>query len=578
MVIELVLAALVGALDPTAGLQAREHAPARARSLPRYALDVRVDLAAMQLEGEARIELPAPRPAGPVVLRLYPNAWIKRGAPPLRLRSAEVDGAAARVEPASRTSARVHAPAAARALTVRWSASIPRVPRQEALSLETLLGALGGGSDDDGLGYGLFGATGATVALAGFYPALADVRGGRWDDAEPSPIGDSGSNHLCDVQLRLEVAGGAAFAVTPGVEAPTASTPGGAATAVTLRQAGSVRDFPLFLLRDHVALEAEVAGVRVRAWARPAHRGESGRALGFAKSALFALERRFGPYPYLGLEIVELPMRGGAGGAEFPGLIVVADTLYAPPDLGPLGALFGDAGGGAGAELGDMMRDLLEFTVAHEVAHQWWAMLVGSDARRAPFVDEPLTSYSAALAIGDARGEAAGRAALDRNARAGYQMARLIGTADGAVRRPVTAFASKNAYGALVYGKAPMLFSHLEKRMGPGPLARALRGYADAHRFREAPPEALFEALEKAAPEPAAARAIMRRFLDERRGDADLGKASMAELVQRFVPGLDLGPMAPVLEQLMSGGELDLGALQGLPPTPRRRRSSPRSR
>lgn len=578
MSIELLLVALLTALDPTAGLQAAEHAAARARSLPRYELDVKVDLTALRLEGQARIELPSPRPPGPVVLRLYPNAWLGQGAPPLRVLSAEVEGAAVRVEVASRTNVRVHASASARALSVRWSGVIPKVPRQDALSLETLLGALGGGSGDDGLGYGLYGAAAHTVALAGFYPALADVRGGRWDDAEPASIGDSGPNHLCDVQLRLELARGRGVPVTPGVDLSPAA-PAGQAPAVIVRQAASVRDFPLFILHDYVALEAEIGGVRVRSWARAGHRAEGGRALSFAKSALFALARRFGPYPYLGLEIVELPMRGGAGGAEFPGLIVVADTLYEAPDLGPLGALLGGpAGAGAPPELGAMMRDLLEFTVAHEVAHQWWAMLVGSDARRAPFADEPLTSWSAALAIGDARGEAVGRAALDRNARAGYQMARLIGTPDGPVRRPVTGFPSKNAYGALVYGKAPMLFSHLEKRMGREPLLGALRAYADAHRFREAAPEALFAALEGAAPDHAAAHAIVRRFLDERRGDADLGKASMGELVQRFMPGLDLGPLAPMLEGLMGAGGLDLEGLQKLEPRPRRNPSSRPSR
>ncbi len=578
MTSELVLWALWAALDPIAGLQAAEHAPARARSLPRYELDVRLDLTAMQLEGQARIELPAPRPAGPVVLRLYPNAWIKHGPPSLRVVSARASGAPVRVEVASRTNVRLHVAASARVIDVRWSGSLPKVPRQDALSLETLLGALGGGSDDDGLGYGLYGVTGHSVALAGFYPALADVRQGRWDDAEPAPIGDSGPNHLCDVRLRLELRRGRGVAVTPGVDV-SPQAPSGPAS-VIVRQAASVRDFPLFVLHEYVALEAELAGVRVRSWVRPEHRAEGGRALGFAKSALYALERRFGPYPYVGLEVVELPLRGGAGGAEFPGLIVVADTLYAPPDLGPLGALLGDAGGASAApELGAMMRELLEFTVAHEVAHQWWAMLVGSDARRAPFVDEPLTSWSAALAIGDARGDAVGRAALERNARAGYQMARLLGTSDGPVRRPVTGFASKNAYGALVYGKAPMLFSHLEKRMGREPLLRALRGYADAHRFGEASPGALFEALASGAPDPAAARAIIRRFLDERRGDADLGKASVAELVQRFLPGMDLGPMAPMLEQLMgAGGGLELEALPGLEPRPRRDPSSPRSR
>ena len=53
-----------------------------------------------------------------------------------------------------------------------------------------------------------------------------------------------------------------------------------------------------------------------------------------------------------------------------------------------LGALSGDPTLGAlMKELKPMLEGTLEFTVAHEVAHQWFAMMIGSDAVTEPVVD-----------------------------------------------------------------------------------------------------------------------------------------------------------------------------------------------
>ena len=45
--------------------------------------------------------------------------------------------------------------------------------------------------------------------------------------------------------------------------------------------------------------------------------------------------------------------------------------------------------------MGGMTDGMLEFVVAHEVAHQWWHGLVGSDSRDHPYVDEALAQLVA---------------------------------------------------------------------------------------------------------------------------------------------------------------------------------------
>jgi hypothetical protein len=107
-------------------------------------------------------------------------------------------------------------------------------------------------------------------------------------------------------------------------------------------------------------------------------------------------------------------MRGGAGGMEYSGMTAIASSLYGDMGkqiealagsigLGGLDKLFGDELGGGAADDGgcqmaaagglvqgilgeqkQMLDSILEATVAHEVAHQWWAIAVGSDSQRAP--------------------------------------------------------------------------------------------------------------------------------------------------------------------------------------------------
>jgi aminopeptidase N len=186
-----------------------------------------------------------------------------------------------------------------------------------------------------------------------------------------------------------------------------------------------------------------------------------------------------------------------------------------------------------------------EFVVAHEVAHQWWHGLVGSDSRLHPFVDESLAQYSAVLYFEDRYGAARGRASGDRNVRANYQMMRLLGESDGPVDRPV-AGSSPISYAGLVYGKGPYYYGALRKQLGSARFFEVLRQYAADHRFGFAGPDD-FTALaaSRAGSGAAAVHALARRWLHEARGDEDLGKADLAGLLGGLLGGSGSAPSGP---------------------------------
>ena len=135
-----------------------------------------------------------------------------------------------------------------------------------------------------------------------------------------------------------------------------------------------------------------------------------------AASSLATYEKLFGRYPYVDLDVVEAPLVGGAGGVEFSGLVTVASMLYRPAlSEGPMGMLAGLLGGaGHDARVKELTDSMLEFVTAHEVAHQWWPGLVGSDSRQHPFQDEALAQWSAVLHIKERYGPERAKLEADR--------------------------------------------------------------------------------------------------------------------------------------------------------------------
>ncbi len=110
---------------------------------------------------------------------------------------------------------------------------------------------------------------------------------------------------------------------------------------------------------------------------------------------LRTLEKRYGPYPYPGYRVAEVPL--GVGdflGSSEQGFIMVRPVAFDAPD-GNL-ALF-----------------------AHELAHGWWGNRVSAEGPGSLLLDEALAQYSAVVAIEAIEGETAATDFL-RFSRPGY--------------------------------------------------------------------------------------------------------------------------------------------------------------
>jgi hypothetical protein len=326
-------------------------------------------------------------------------------------------------------------------------------------------------------GYGLMQRTpdGLLVLYYG-YPELARIREGRCLLDPPWENGDLHQAEASHFALRLRLPEEAALAVG-GVIVREAPGPAGWREVEVV--APYVRNLVL-IAGEMQEITRERDGVRVRGFFRKASPSEARRAVEDALDALARFGEAFGPYPFPELDLVEVPLRGGAAGVEAGGLIMIGEDVFGMGDLG--GML-----GGASGEL-----DVLGFVVAHEVAHQWWYGMVGNDARREPWLDEAMTNWSSAFWVERARGPEAARTAWDLLVLLPYRLRLTEG--DLPLNLPADDYSMLD-YAAIVYGKGAWMMEALRREMGEERFFAFLRRYLEKHRWGWATGESWRETL-----------------------------------------------------------------------------------
>jgi hypothetical protein len=550
---------LVG-LRPALHTESLENELGQLDALPFYDLDLTLkdDLSGYALAEEIVFTNSSATPMSDVMLRVFANSTTQ---PPLVVFEAgDCSGGECAVTSPSPSVIRVQPraalePGATLRIRLRLRGTLRPIDSAQTdmltQGLESMGSLLSGEQSGD---YGLLSVGDGIASLANFYAVLAHRKGHNWITSERRALGDLGAEGMSFVHATVRTPRAVTLASTGVISENLAVSDAQHRTQTV--NASLVRDFALVASRELVMQARQVGDVTVRAYYLERDAVSGGQVLDTAAQALSVFERRFGPYPYTDLDVVEAPLVGGAGGAEFSGLVTVASMLYRPLTLDKSAlSLVGGSQGSA-----------LEFTTAHEVAHQYWYGLVGSDAREHPFADESLTQWSAMLYFEDRFGIERANQQGDAQVRMNYRLMRLLGKPDGAVNRPVDAFESALAYAGLVYGKGAYLYAALRKQSGDAAFFAALRNYARRYRFQQAPPMAFIDGLAKGSQDATKLRALARRWLEQSHGDADLGGATMESMLSSATtsqPNADKAAAAPDLGGLEGLGELS-GILQSL--------------
>ncbi len=387
-----------------------------------------------------------------LVFRLYPNLPDFGGS--MQVGDVIVDGVSARPTfDAGRSAMYVPlspslAPGASVVVSLQYSATLPT---------------------DTSSGYAVFVNADGVYAMAGFYPTIPVYDAQGWN-VEVSP--SYGDVTFTDASF-YRVQATAPTTLTVVTSGPIVDTVDrGDGTSTWTAVGGPIRDFYIAMADDYQVLREQVDGTWVNSYYRSGQ-DEGGRlALKYASEALRLFNRKFGEYPYAELDVVPTPTN--AGGIEYPGLIVVSESLYV----------------GRGT--------YFELVVAHEMAHQWWYGLVGSDQLDEPWMDEALANYSMYIyfentaSIDDAQRI---RETTFEDAYRELQQNHI----DRAIGGPVAGFPNQSDYVAVVYGKGPLFFDAVRKRLGDDAFFAGLRTYLKLHRYGVAYPEDLISAFEKAS-------------------------------------------------------------------------------
>ena len=302
--------------------------------------------------------------------------------------------------------------------------------------------------------YGAFSAAGGVFALAHFYPLIPVYDEEGWHVELGPAVGDLTYSDVALYRVRLTAPSDLVVVASGSVQREERGEDG--LTTWTL-VGGPMRDFYIVASRDYRVLRKEVGPVQVSSYYLPGDEAGAERALAVAAESLRIFAEKFGPYPYTELDVAATPTL--AGGIEYPGVIVIAQRGYRSPDIG------------------------FDWTVAHEVAHQWWYGLVGNDQVKEPWLDEALAQYAMLLYHEETAGAEAAALVRAQSFESVYESAIREGW-DRPIGLPVAEYGDD--YGPIVYAKGPLFFQALRDELGDETFFGLLRRYLAAYRYRNA--------------------------------------------------------------------------------------------
>ena len=308
-----------------------------------------------------------------------------------------------------------------------------------------------------------FGVSEGIYTLGNVFPTPALWQDGAWRDDPYVSIGDPFLSACANWTVRLTVPRGYAVAAT-GYAEPVVSGD----TASYTFTARAVRDFAL-VISDGFASASGMAGdVLVVAYAKEQSLAQ--KMLAFAKAALQCYEQHYGPYAYPTLTLAEVNFP--FGGMEYPRMVMISSQLMTTDTTD------------------------LELTISHEVAHQWWYAMVGSDSFNQSWQDESLCQYAALDYFEAAYGPDTKEDLAFLMIETAMRITVPRGVTPGS---PIDYFQDMNEYATVVYYRGAALWRALETHLGKEKLDGALRRYAEEYRFGFATRDDLTRILSDAA-------------------------------------------------------------------------------
>lgn len=308
-----------------------------------------------------------------------------------------------------------------------------------------------------------------TVNLANFYPIVAVYENGEFITDPYNSNGDPFYSDMANYEVKITVPSNLILASTGNqnscVKTEDVST--------YYLRALTVRDFAIVLSNKFEVLTDTVDDTTVSYYYYADDNATEN--LQTALDSVKTFNKLFGKYPYKTLAVVKTNFVHG--GMEYPNLVYLSDEV-------------------TGADYKNV--------IIHEIAHQWWYGVVGSNAFRNAWLDEGLTEYSTALFYEENPDYGIDYSELIKSTNNSYVTfvdlyTEILGKLDTSMNRYVDAYSTEPEYVYMTYVKGMLLFDNLREVIGKNNFMEGLQMYYSDNAFTNVNPDNFIAAMEKAS-------------------------------------------------------------------------------
>jgi len=216
-----------------------------------------------------------------------------------------------------------------------------------------------------------------------------------------------------------------------------------------------------FIVKEDTCLLASGRSISIITYFTPLHKNIWSESVSYTKKAIRHYSSLVGEYPYNIAQVVQGPQSFG-GGMEYPTITVISPTNN---------------------------KSALDQTIAHEVGHNWFYGILGTNERSNPWMDEGINSYFEDKYSASRYGEV-GK----------YQQIAFESLVAEKVDQPIATASeqfSELNYNLVAYYKTAEWFRYLESEVGKDVLANAIKEYYRRWQFRHPQPDDFKKVIEE---------------------------------------------------------------------------------
>lgn len=311
------------------------------------------------------------------------------------------------------------------------------------------------------------GITKKTVNLGNCFPTLCGIKDGGFLESVYYDDGDPFYSDCADYKVTVKTPKEYLVA-SSGAEVSERTLESKKEYTVSLTNA---RDFALVLSDCYKKAEGDADGVRVYYYYYDDKNAQ--KRVDLIEEAFAFFRETFGAYPYPTFTLAQTGFC--QGGMEYPALAMISDSLS---------------------------EENAVRSAVHEIAHQWWYAVVGSNQIENAWQDEGLAEYSALVFFENYEKYGVSREACVASALKEYRSyydvyGSVLGRTDTAMTRHLKDFISDYEYKCLSYDKAVVMFDTLRKSVGDKKFFAGLKRYYAENAFENATPDSLIGAFER---------------------------------------------------------------------------------